>query len=258
MTTDTSIPAADKAAAPVTPPAVPASGAVTPPSNNPVTRPDNVPEKFWDAEKGTVNTEALLKSYSELETKQSKPAEVTPEQQDALNADAKAADAALKGSGLSLTQFTEEYAANGVLSAESYATLEAAGFPKDFVDSHIEGQIALGNTFASAAFEAAGSEAAYKTMVEWAKTAMSPAEIDTFNKGVMGKMPDMLKAVKTMRERYESATGKEPALLQGGNGAKGDVFTSQHEAAQAMKDKRWGKDPAYTKQITEKLNRSTY
>lgn len=32
-------------------------------------RPDEVPEKFWDAESGTVRTEALLKSYTELERK---------------------------------------------------------------------------------------------------------------------------------------------------------------------------------------------
>lgn len=30
-------------------------------------RPDNVPEKFWDAEKGAVNVDAVLKSYGELE-----------------------------------------------------------------------------------------------------------------------------------------------------------------------------------------------
>lgn len=30
-------------------------------------RPDNVPEKFWDAEKGELRTDSVLKSYSELE-----------------------------------------------------------------------------------------------------------------------------------------------------------------------------------------------
>jgi hypothetical protein len=39
----------------------------TPPA--PVERPEHVPEKFWDAESGAVRTEALLKSYVELERK---------------------------------------------------------------------------------------------------------------------------------------------------------------------------------------------
>ena len=35
-------------------------------------RPDEVPEKFWDAEAGTIRTEALLKSYVELERRMSR------------------------------------------------------------------------------------------------------------------------------------------------------------------------------------------
>ena len=32
-------------------------------------RPDDIPEKFWDGERGEIRTEALLKSYTELERK---------------------------------------------------------------------------------------------------------------------------------------------------------------------------------------------
>ncbi|WP_338664037.1 hypothetical protein VQH23_02490 [Pararoseomonas sp. SCSIO 73927] len=46
-------------------------------------RPEEVPEKFWDAERGALRTEALLKSYRELEKKLSArfspPAEDAPE-----------------------------------------------------------------------------------------------------------------------------------------------------------------------------------
>lgn len=43
-----------------------------PPANMP--RPGDVPEKFWDAEAGTLRTEALLKSYRELERRLSQRA----------------------------------------------------------------------------------------------------------------------------------------------------------------------------------------
>lgn len=36
------------------------------------TRPDDVPEKFWDTETGTIRTEALLRSYRELEKRLSR------------------------------------------------------------------------------------------------------------------------------------------------------------------------------------------
>ncbi|MGH6896414.1 MAG: capsid assembly protein [Geminicoccaceae bacterium] len=40
-----------------------------PPTHEPADRPGGVPEKFWDREAGTIRTEALLKSYVELERK---------------------------------------------------------------------------------------------------------------------------------------------------------------------------------------------
>ncbi|MBW8270688.1 capsid assembly protein [Caldovatus aquaticus] len=48
-------------------------------------RPDGVPEKFWDAERGAVRLEALLKSYRELERRLSQrfapPPEDAPEEE---------------------------------------------------------------------------------------------------------------------------------------------------------------------------------
>lgn len=41
----------------------------SPPSSAPAQRPDEVPEKFWDAEAGSLRVESLLKSYQELERK---------------------------------------------------------------------------------------------------------------------------------------------------------------------------------------------
>lgn len=41
----------------------------TPPTPAPPQRPDDVPEKFWDGEAGSIRVESLLKSYQELERK---------------------------------------------------------------------------------------------------------------------------------------------------------------------------------------------
>jgi hypothetical protein len=46
-----------------------ASGVGAPPADEPAGRPAGVPEKFWDREAGAIRTEALLKSYVELERK---------------------------------------------------------------------------------------------------------------------------------------------------------------------------------------------
>lgn len=82
---DPAIPPADPAPAtpPPADPAAPGGGLLdkskhAPASPDPApadptgkpTRPDHIPEKFWDAEKGEVRAEALAKSYTELERKQ--------------------------------------------------------------------------------------------------------------------------------------------------------------------------------------------
>src|SRR5687768_2714090 len=50
-----------------------ATGAVEEPTKP--TRPDHIPEKFWDADKGEVRLEAMAKSYAELEKSKGKPQE---------------------------------------------------------------------------------------------------------------------------------------------------------------------------------------
>jgi hypothetical protein len=62
-------PAAPIAASPVTSaPAAPvaASSAPASPPASPPVRPENVPEAFWDAEKGAIKTDDLVKSYSDI------------------------------------------------------------------------------------------------------------------------------------------------------------------------------------------------
>ena len=48
------------------------------PSASKVERPAHIPEKFWNAEKGEVNVEAMAKSYAELEASRSKPSIAQP------------------------------------------------------------------------------------------------------------------------------------------------------------------------------------
>jgi hypothetical protein len=52
----------------------PSAPSVSPEGGKPFPRPPEVPEKFWDAETGTLRTDALLKSYRELERRLSQRA----------------------------------------------------------------------------------------------------------------------------------------------------------------------------------------
>jgi hypothetical protein len=217
-------------------------------------RPQNVPEKFWDATKGTVNTEALLASYGELERGRSKPeAQTEQEAPDAAEAQQQITDA-----GLDFDSFSRSYAENGGLTEDNYAELEAAGFPRDMVEQYIEGQEAIGSNLRADILTSVGGEESFKEMSTWASQNLDAKSLDAYNRAVDSRDPDMMRmAVEGLQARYQRDNGSEPTLVGGNRQTNaGDVFRSTQELTAAMKDPRYSKDPAYRADVEQKLGRS--
>ena len=64
-------------------------------------------------------------------------------------------------------------------------------------------------------------------------------------------------AVAGIKAQMENATGYEGRMLQGKPAkSAGDVFRSQPELVEAMADPRYDNDPAYRRDIMDKLSRS--
>jgi hypothetical protein len=69
---------------------------------------------------------------------------------------------------------------------------------------------------------------------------------------------DAKMAVEWMMSKRETAGDVEPNLLSGkAQSASKDEFRSTAQVVSAMKDPRYGKDSAYTKDVEEKLGRSS-
>jgi Phage T7 capsid assembly protein len=219
--------------APVTPPVDGAKPA----------RPEHVPEKFWNAEKGTVDTDALLKSYTELEKGKAPADEKPPE------GETDPAAEAVKAAQLDMGTLSEEFAQAGKLSDASYAALEKAGIPKATVDQYIAGQQALAGARDAEGFALAGGQEQYGKMVQWALANLSEAEQSAFDTAVVGSPASMNQAITALKSKYEAANGSDPKLLggqQGGGGSEGDTpFASRAEVTVAMRDPRYSRDPAY-------------
>lgn len=180
---------------------------------------------------------------------------------DAPPADRDAAESALKGKGLDISAFEQEFAASGTLSEDSYKKLTAAGLTKEVVDSYIAGQTALAQSFVNDIYAIAGGQEGYNEMVAWARENLSPTEIVAFDKIANAGQKEMLElAVTGMVSRWKSAEGSTPELMQGragaGRGSNRDVFESPQQVVEAMRDKRYGKDPAYTRTVEDKMARS--
>jgi hypothetical protein len=159
---------------------------------------------------------------------------------------------------LDFDQLADDYAVNGALSDEAYAKLEEAGIPKEIVDGFIAGQVAVADNLRNAAFSVVGGEDQYKTMVQWATTSMSPAEINAFNAAVNGSDADQIKfAVSGLKARYEQVNGSEPNLMGGQQSTNtGDTFDTWFKVKEAMRDPRYSKDAVYRRGVEEKLGRS--
>jgi len=166
--------------------------------------------------------------------------------------------------GLSLdtfTEFVEEYNEKGQLSDKSYEALEARGLNRDLVDSYIAGQHALAHRSIQAAYEVAGGQEAYGSMVQWAAQNLSVAEQEAYNKAVeSGDQGQRDMAIAGLRARWQGTQSpSSPQLLGGDNSphAGAPPFESKAQMTAAMNDPRYKTDPAFRQEVMNRLKHSS-
>jgi hypothetical protein len=221
-------------------------------------RPEGIPEKFWDAEKGAIRTEDLLKSYVELEKARG---QVPPKEAQAAPAETPSTEEAAalaESKGLDFSKYTTEFQANGALSPESFAEIEKAGIPKPMVDSFIEGQMALAERRDAAGYEAAGGKENFAKIAAWAAQALPVADRVAFNEAAAGSIEQAKLAIMGLRAQYEAANGRTPNLV-GGSPAPGSTgYESKAQMTADMRDPRYSKDPAFRAKVMAKIAASPF
>lgn len=206
------------------------------------TRPEWLPEKF-------ATVEDMAKSYGELEKKLSGPNE-EPETVEEAEAP--------KSEGPKFDKFAQQFADEGALSDESFKELEGMGYPREMVDTYIKGMQSAQTADTEAVMSVAGGTEGYQELTEWAKANMETNELELYNNMVGTSTDNAKMAVEWLMSKREASGGVEPTLLSGKSAAPAkDEFRSTAEVVAAMKDARYGKDSAYTKDVEEKLGRSS-
>ena len=163
---------------------------------------------------------------------------------------------------------SEEYYANdGALSEETISRFSEMS-SQDLVNAYMEmyeaGQVntaqvaEMSDAQVNSVMNAAGGEANYNTVVEWAASNLSDRQIDAFDSVVDSGNPAAIGiAFQGLQSAYQEANGYEGRMLQGrAPSSAGDVFRSQAELVAAMGDPRYDNDPAYRADVVEKLNNS--
>jgi len=206
-------------------------------------RPEWLDEKF-------NSPEDLAKAYTELQKKLSEPKEETEEV-----ASEETPQDNIDSSDV-VTKATLEFDEKGELSEDTFAALEKAGLPKDYVEAYIAGQQALVERNAVDLYNSIGGEEEYDGMIQWAGETLTEGEVDTFNELVINGTPEQQKlAIKGLHAQYRGSTGSGPALKQGttsGNSVK--PFSSTKELQRAMSDRRYQEVPSYREEVERRLS----
>jgi hypothetical protein len=172
-----------------------------------------------------------------------------------------AVSGALKAAGLNMDDFTTEFTETGSLSEESFQKLEEAGFPRPLVEQYLAGakvNITIAKEQEAEIKGTVGGPEAYTKLIQWAAENLGADEVEAYNSIMTsGDLKSIKFAVAGLKARFDAQA--EPHLIRGNartTTPKTDVFRSAAEVVTAMKDSRYGKDPAYTRDVEQKLARS--
>lgn len=231
----------------------------TPPESKPQ-RPADIPEQFWDADKGQVNQEALLNAYREATAGKQGTTEATTENQDPNGkpeGDPEAAAAeAIKAAKLDMSTLEQEFTKDGKLSDATYEALAKAGVDKSVVNEFIEGRQAKVTIAVNEAYAHAGGQENFVRMAQWATANIPADEQAAFDSAMAGTAAQRKQAITALKAQYAAAVGNDPSLVTGRNGGSTSVapFASRAEVVAAMRDSRYQNDPAYREMVARRLD----
>ena len=217
------------------------------------------------------STEDLEAAYLSLQKKLGQEEEVDYESSDEGYEEEEGSDEEVSDEAPAVSlinEASEEYWANdGTLSEETIERFSEMS-SQDLVNAYIEIQsknpqanpqgIEMSDAQVNSVMNAAGGEAQYNRIVEWAASNLDNRSIDAFDSVVDSGNPAAINiAFAGLQSRYEEANGYEGRMLQGkAADSRGDVFRSQAELVAAMGDPRYDTDPAYRADVIEKLELS--
>lgn len=220
-------------------------------------RPEGIPEKFWDADKGEVNVEALLKAQQDAEAELRKQQGEEPKEEQAETPENTATEGESQASVVE--QAAAEYAKTGDVGAEMREALAKVGITAEMVDSHIQGVKAVESQLAEAAYAPFEGRENFDAALEWAAVNMTEDESAAYDVQLTSTNPAIVKqGAEALKRAYMDANPDEGNTLRGdGNtGHSGEYFKSGAEMRAAMADPRYKTDPAFRESVAQKIARA--
>lgn len=229
-----------------------------PPAAKPA-RPADVPEKFWDAEKGTVNTAALLKSYTELERQRGAAPKGEAPKGDKPAGEAPAEGADGGPSQVDWNTAVGEYLKAGEFTKDTLVKFAKAGVPPEALrefaaqrKAAIEQNLQETTNYAKTRH---GVE--FQKAIDWGRTNLDPIEAQAINT-LLNSPKGWQSGVDVLVARMRSALpgSNEPTqhlMGDGGAAASGGPFASVELMTAAINDPRYAIDPVYRDQVRKRV-----
>jgi len=209
------------------------------------------------------NAEELEKGYLELQQKLSNQDE---EGEEELQEEEQGEEDELEGTILDQL-WDEATSESGEFNQETLDELGQMNV-EELAQMHLEyrnsmqGQQPEGKDFSEADIKelkgVVGGEQNYANMIDWAQKSLNEQEVKMFD-AVMERGDPLAAffAVRSLAYAYNDAIGYDGKMVQGkAPRQSNDQFRSQQEVVKAMADPRYEEDPAYRRDIMEKLERS--
>lgn len=186
---------------------------------------------------------------------------ITQSDVDSINATENALQKDLEARGVDFTAVENEYLQNGSLSNETQSKLTQAGYPKEVIDNYIRNVEREANAFVSTVQSYVGNEQEWNTFVSFVQSQGDTA-INLFNDAInTGNLGIIQATVGQLKTQMVNTYGtNNPTLMSGGSatGAVHEGFASSYEMQEAMSDKRYGRDRAYTQMVEQKVINSKF
>lgn len=151
---------------------------------------------------------------------------------------------------------------DGDLSDEDYAAIEKSGLSKEQFDLMAEGYKAKQEANTQELYSYVGGEQEYAKLKDYGAENLSAEEVQMYNEAINSGNPKLTKmAVLGLRAMYQEQNGSNPQKRIESDGSTQESFSpfeSQKEVIRALNDRRYGRDPEYTKQVDERRSRSQY
>lgn len=165
----------------------------------------------------------------------------------------------LKDKGFDYNELQEEYLANGDLSKETREKLAKIGISEEFINDFIAGKKAVYEKQVAAEqaelAESVGGKEVFDNVIKWAAENLSEEEKLALND--VRSMTAQKWILQGFKNRMEEKEGVVPSFVNGnGQASPPDVFESQAQMIEAIKDKRYTTDPAYAAKVTAKIRAS--